>query len=58
MKLSNLKFLNDISKLKFFKNVTIDELQELNNLGAFSENFFLKAILFFTPAMLFQEWEL
>lgn len=49
MKLSNLKFLNDISKLKFFKNVTIDELQELNNLGAFSEKFFPKGnIIFYT----------
>ena len=47
MKLSNLKFLNDISKLKFFKNVTIDELQELNNLGAFSEKFFPKGNIIF-----------
>ena len=47
MKLSNLKFLNDISKLKFFKNVTMDELQELNNLGAFSEKNFHKGDIIF-----------
>ena len=47
MKLSNLKFLNDISKLKFFKNITMDELQELNNLGAFSEKNFPKGDIIF-----------
>ena len=47
MKLSNLKFLNDISKLKFFKNITMDELQELINLGAFSEKNFPKGDIIF-----------
>ena len=47
MKLTNLKFLNDISKLIFFNQVSFEELQELNNLGAFTEKDFSKGNIIF-----------
>lgn len=47
MKLTNLNFLNDISKLNFFNQVSFEELQELNNLGAFTEKDFSKGNIIF-----------
>lgn len=47
MKLTNLNFLNDISKLIFFNQVSFEELQELNNLGAFTEKDFSKGNIIF-----------
>ena len=47
MKLTNLNFLNDISKLIFFNLVSFEELQELNNLGAFTEKDFSKGNIIF-----------
>lgn len=47
MKLTNLNFLNEISKLKFFNQVSFEELEELNNIGAFTEKDFSKGNIIF-----------
>ena len=47
MKLTNLNFLNDISKLNFFNQVSFEDLQELNNLGAFTDKDFSKGNIIF-----------